>query len=253
MGEPVFWVFVSAVLCVRDLRIWYAVIDYVLEVWRRLKEWSEKSKIGKLLAQVSEIVWWIFGIVGIITTICGIFKVKIERLIAYLHEPVVLSIVSDFILLSVFLLVIAELYLRIDRRLERLEQAPTVKTSSRMKVAYLQCTKLRWKLDDSERCRCVFHLACEYMMPHGCPHRCAFLTLEREPPSGGGAIVGGVIGAALGGVAGGLLGFIGGGLLGLAIGNALEASQTPIKETEALRKYRECERKGCLVVFEIVV
>jgi len=38
---------------------------------------------------------------------------------------------------------------------------------------------------------------------------------------------------------------------GLSIGNSLEASHAPIKETEALRKYRECERRDRLVVFEI--
>jgi len=30
----------------------------------------------------------------------------------------------------------------------------------------------------------------------------------------------------------------------------LEASQAPIKEAEALKKYKECEGEGCLVVFE---
>ena len=249
----------------RGLKACFVVIDYVLEVWRRLKEYAERfkeSRVGEFLVRVWKGVRGVFELLGLIMVICGVLqKVGIEiweieqliglirRLITYLHEPVVQLILSD----AVLLLVIAELYFRIDRRLERLEQTPTVKTSSQTKVAYLQCTRLRCEIDDSERCRCVFRLSCEYMTPYGCPHRCAFLTLERAPPSGAGAFTGGVLGAILGGIVGGPLGSIGGFLLGLSIGNSLEASQAPIKETDALRKYKECERRGCLVVFEIVV
>ena len=228
----------------------YVVIDYVFEIQKRLREWVEKSRWGRSLVRAWNAIQ---GILALIGGFALFFSEDIRQLIKQLidfllHEPVTAFLIGYDIFI---LLLIVELYFRIDRRLERLEQAPTVKTSSQTKVAYLQCTRLKCEIDDSERCRCVFRLSCEYMTPYGCPHGCAFLTLERAPPSGAGALAGGTLGAILGGIAGGPLGLIGGLLLGLAVGNALEASQAPIKETEALRKYKECEAKGCFVVFEI--
>ena len=123
--------------------------DYVLEVWKKLKERFKESRVGEFLVRAWKGVKGVFELLGFIMVICGVLqKVGIEiweieqliglirRLITYLHEPVVQLILSD----AVLLLVIAELYFRIDRRLERLEQAPMVETSSQTKVTYLQCT-----------------------------------------------------------------------------------------------------------------